>query len=110
MIRVYGLRQCDTCRKTLKYLKQQGLEHEFIDLREQPVGREQIAAWVAALGRERLVNRRSTTWQGLSETERTRSAGTGVVDLLMAHSTLIKRPLVERHGKLTVGFQPEAWA
>ncbi len=109
MISVYGLRQCDTCRKTLKYLREHGLKHVFIDLREQRLERGRIERWVAEVGSERLVNRRSATWRGLDDADRARAAGPALVDLLAAHPTLIKRPLVERGGKVTLGFQPEAW-
>ena len=54
-----------------------------------------------------LVNRRSTTWRGLSEDER----GADPVALLGAHPTLIKRPVIERpDGRMTVGWTQELTA
>ncbi len=109
MIRVYGIRQCDSCRRTLKWLEANELAFEFTDLRESPVGPEQIDRWLQRLGPERLVNRRSITWRRLDGDQRSRTMGTEGASLLAEHPTLIKRPVVEQGDALTVGFQPDAW-
>lgn len=107
MLTVYGIRQCDTCRKALKWLDAAGVEHHFHDLRADGLGREQVRSWLASPLADSLLNRRSTTWRGLSEDEKA-VAGTALEDLLLAHPTLVKRPVFERGGEvLAVGFQPD---
>ena len=93
MITVYGIRQCDTCRKALKWLDAQGLDHQFHDLRADGLHAPLVDRWLASSFGEQVVNRRSTTWRGLSEDERSR-AGEGLVALLLEHPTLVKRPVV----------------
>ncbi len=108
MITVYGIRQCDTCRKALKWLDAQGLAHEFHDLRVDGLDAKRVAVWMDSAFLDRLVNRRSTTWRGLSEQQK-QSEGLALRDLLVEHPTLLKRPLFEVEGQLrAVGFQPDS--
>ncbi len=92
MITVYGIRQCDTCRKALKWLDAQGLEHRFHDLRADGLEAALVDGWLASPFGDQVVNRRSTTWRGLSEDERSRT-GEAQVALLLEHPTLVKRPV-----------------
>ncbi|WP_172329220.1 arsenate reductase family protein [Mangrovicoccus sp. HB161399] len=96
---LYGLKTCDTCRKARRALSEAGREPAFVDLRETPPDRAQIAAWLDRLG-PALMNTRSTTWRGLSEAER---AG-APVDLMLAHPALVKRPVIEDGEALHLGW------
>ena len=99
MIKVYGLKNCDTCRKAVKAFEAKGMAVELVDIRANPLGSDQIEAFKAAFG-ESLLNTRSTTWRGLSEEER---AG-DMIELLSTHPALMKRPVVEGNGRLTLGW------
>ncbi|MEP0564389.1 MAG: ArsC/Spx/MgsR family protein, partial [Paracoccaceae bacterium] len=77
----------------------------FHDVRSDPLERETLARFHATFG-ESLVNRRSTTWRGLSEEAR----GGDPIDLLLANPTLMKRPVIEAKGALTLGWDATAKA
>ena len=94
-MRIYGLKNCDTCRAARKALP----EAEFVDVRESGVPAEMMEAALAQFG-DKLVNTRSTTWRGLSEEER---AG-APLDLLAAHPALMKRPLIVSDGEMHLGW------
>ena len=104
MISVYGLKNCDTCRKALKWLDAEGVAHAFYDLRKDGVTRDKIAHWVQAVGADQLINRRGTTWRGLSEAEKNSVDGVHATDLIVEYPALIKRPLIEYDGGVLVGF------
>ncbi len=107
-ITVYGIRQCDTCRKALRWLGEQDLEHRFHDLRADGLEAALVQDWLGSRFADQLVNRRSTTWRGLSESEKA-ATGEALLALLLAHPTLIKRPVfMAGHEVLAVGFDPEA--
>lgn len=102
---VYGIKNCDTCRKARKWLEDSGQDYRWHDLREAVPDEARLRQWVQSAGLDRLVNRRSTTWRGLDEDERARAMDpAGAPDMLARHPTLIKRPVFERDGDVLVGF------
>lgn len=107
-LHVYGLRNCDTCRATLKYLETRNVPHTFHDLRQEGLSRELLTEWLSSSHRDYLVNRRSTTWRELSDEEK-KSADSDPLALLLKHVTLIKRPVItDGETIMDVGFSPES--
>jgi arsenate reductase len=106
MLTVYGIKQCDTCRKALKWLTVQGIEHHFHDFRVDGLQPETLAQWLASPFAALLVNRRSTTWRQLSDMQR-QSTGDALLALLLEHPTLIKRPVFVANQVIAVGFRPD---
>ena len=104
-MKLYGLKTCDTCRKARQALEKAGESVEFIDVREVPLSRAAVAQFFAAFG-EDLVNRRSTTWRGLDESARKGAA----VELILAHPTLMKRPVLKSEKATTLGWSAEILA
>lgn len=99
MIRVHGLKACDTCRTALKDLRAAGQAAELRDLRAEPLSDAELSRFLGEFGYA-LVNRRSTTWRDLDDTERARPAA----DLLRDHPALMKRPVVETAAGLYLGW------
>ena len=66
--------------------------------------------WVKELGWEKVLNKASTTWRELPEKEKAGVDEKKAVALLLAHPTLVKRPVLDRGGQLSLGFKPDAWA
>lgn len=108
---LFGIKQCDTCRKASKWLESSGADCTFHDLRKDGVNAEQIATWLNALGQDKLINRRGTTWRQLTE-EQKALIETGdeatIIERLLDKPTLMKRPILEyQHGGATqfnIGF------
>jgi len=50
MLKIYGLKNCDSCRKALKWLTQAKIPHVFLDIREDGVPQAKLADWLDALG------------------------------------------------------------
>jgi len=105
MLTVYGIRQCDTCRKAIKWLTAQGMEHRFHDFRVDGFSADLLREWLNSSFAEKLVNRRSTTWRQLSDQQR-QSEGEALVSLLLEYPTLIKRPVFVTDSIVIVGFNP----
>ena len=84
-MQLYGLKNCDTCRKAMKVLP----EAELRDVRADGVPDDVLERALAEFG-DALINTRSTTWRGLDEAERSQDPLT----LLKAHPALMKRPLI----------------
>ena len=109
MITVYGIPNCDTVKKARVWLAERGLEVAFHDFKKQGVPAELLPAWLAAFGRDKLVNRAGTTWRKLDD-----AAKAAVVDdaaaaaLMLAEPSVIKRPVVRwANGRWTLGFSAQ---
>jgi len=88
-MKLYGIKACDTCRKALKMLQEAGREVTF----------ELLGSFHETFG-DKLINARSTTWRGLSDSDRAQAPLT----LLAAHPTLMKRPVIDDDGTLYIGW------
>lgn len=100
-MKIYGLKNCDTCRKALKALP----DFSLVDVRADGLPATLLERALAQFD-DKLVNMRSTTWRGLSEEDR---AGAPLA-LLQAHPALMKRPLIERDGELYLGWDKSTQA
>ncbi len=102
---IYGIKSCDTCRKTLKWLADHDREVHWHDLRADGIDQATLERWLEAVGPELLVNRRSTTWRGLDAATREQAMDPQrAAAVLVEHPTLIKRPVFERGERVLVGF------
>ena len=104
-ITLYGIPNCDTVKRARAWLEARDVGYTFHDFKKQGVPPDSLAGWVAAVGWETLVNRKGTTWRQLDPAVRE-----SVVDAASAqralreHPSLVKRPVVEWPGGVTVGF------
>lgn len=106
---LYGLKNCDTCKKALKEMEALGSPADFVDIRAEADLASKLPRWIAAVG-EKLVNRSSTTWRSLSEEDKARANGVTLEGLLLGNPTLIKRPVIETNGDILVGWTAETKA
>jgi Spx/MgsR family transcriptional regulator len=109
-LHVYGIRNCDTCRSTLKWLQTRNVPHTFHDFRLDGLPEALLKTWLASSHASYLVNRRSTTWRQLADSEKQAvdaARETDVLALLLTHPTLIKRPVItDGRTILDIGFSP----
>lgn len=109
MLTIYGIRNCDSCRKARKWLDANDVEYRFHDLRVDGLTRADIERWLKVVPREKLLNSRSTTWRALPESDRRDLDDAKARSLLFDHPTLIKRPVMENDGHVLVGFVAEQY-
>jgi len=110
MVIIYGLKNCDTTRKARRWLKERDCEHRFVDVRSDGIDKETVRAWIAEVGWEKLLNRRSTTWRQLGATQRDRLNTDKAVSLIVEYPALIKRPVLQHGRTLLIGFDSEEYA
>lgn len=103
---LYGLPNCDTCRKARKWLERAGIEYRFVDYRADPVPGATLGQWARSLGGwDKLVNKSSTAWRQLDEKQKGVNTDAQWTRLIAGHPTLVKRPvLVLDDGGVSVGF------
>ena len=103
-ITLYGIHNCDTCRKALAWLRAEGIGHDYHDFRKDGLDGELLDLWIKELGWETLVNRRGTTWRKIPEADRQDLTPARAKALMLANPALIKRPVFDVGKKRLIGF------
>ncbi|WP_129135589.1 Spx/MgsR family RNA polymerase-binding regulatory protein [Luteimonas sp. YGD11-2] len=103
---LYGLKNCDTCKKARKWLDRFGVAHGFVDYRDTPQPPDVLAGWAQqAGGWDALVNRSSTTWRTLPANRKAPGSDAEWKLLLREYPQLMRRPVVVTDdGVVTQGF------
>lgn len=99
-MKLYGLKNCDSCRKAKKALEAAGNKVEFFDVRQTPLDEAMLKRFLDAFGEDKLVNKKSTTWRQLEEHARLQPA----LQLLSENPSLMKRPVIETDAALFLGW------
>lgn len=99
-MKVYGIPNCNTVKKARTWLEEHGKAYEFHDYKKQGVPEATLKAAMKQLGWEALVNRAGPTWRKLpDEVKSSVTSATSALAVMKEHSSVIKRPLLERDGK-----------
>jgi arsenate reductase (glutaredoxin) len=108
---VYGIKNCNTVKTALDWLKKHNVEFEFHDYKTKGITDARLKDWSKQVGWESLVNKRGTTWRQLDEaTQAGVKNESAAVALMKEKTSVIKRPLIEHDGKvLTLGFDEQEY-
>ncbi|MGH2342454.1 ArsC family reductase [Segnochrobactraceae bacterium EtOH-i3] len=109
-VTIYGIRTCDTMKKARTWLETHGIAARFHDYRVDGLDPVLLAGWVDALGWEALLNRSGTTFRKLPEGDKTDLTREKAIALMLAQPAMIRRPVLDAAGRLTIGFKPEIYA
>ncbi|MBE1274645.1 ArsC family reductase [Enterovibrio baiacu] len=107
---VYGIKNCDTIKKALKWLEAEGKPFTFHDYRKDGIDQEMLKKFVDELGWEALVNKRGTTFRALTEEQKNNLDESNAIALMLVQPAMIKRPLLAHGGKYYLGFKPAEYA
>ena len=111
MIRIYGIRNCDTMKKAFNWLDQHAIDYAFHDYKKSAIDAATLTGWLARAERSALVNTRGTTWRKLPAEAQRIDTDAEAIALMIAHPSLIKRPVLDTgDGALLVGFKPDTYA
>jgi Spx/MgsR family transcriptional regulator len=108
---VYGIPNCDTVKKARVWLEEHGVSFDFHDFKKAGVSNALIQDWLKDVPLDQLINKRGTTWRGLSDVHKAEADTTGGAIALMIHKpSIIKRPVVVVNGRVkTLGFSAEQY-
>lgn len=106
MLIVYGIKNCNTVKSALDWLKQHNVEYEFHDFKSKGITASKLKEWCAQTGWEVLVNKRGATWRQLpADVQEQVKDQSSAIALMQEKTSVIKRPVIESSGKvLAVGF------
>lgn len=110
MITLYGIKNCDTMKKAMRWLDEHGVEYRFHDYRKDGIDAKQLKSWEQELGWETLLNRRGQLWRKLPQTNRDRIDRASALQVMLDNPGIIKRPLLDTGSLRVIGFDPEHYA
>ena len=109
-VTIYGIKACDTMKKARDWLDGHRVAYAFHDYKAVGIDRAVLEVWAGKVGWETLLNRNGTTFRALPEADKTGLEQGKAIALMLAQPSMIKRPVLDVGGALTVGFKPEAYA
>lgn len=107
MTTLYGIKNCDTIKKARKWLSDNGVDYNFHDVRVDGIDTATIEQWIDQAGWETILNRRGTTWRKLDSTVQEATNRDSVTALLLEYPAMIKRPVLDVDGTVSIGFKAE---
>ena len=110
MITLYGIKNCDTVKKARSWLDAHKIAYRFHDYKTEGLEKARLEDWIQKLGWEILLNRAGTTFRKLSEAEKEGLTEKRAIALMLAQTSMIKRPVLEKDSLLAVGFKPEQYS
>ena len=106
---LFGIRNCDTMKKAMKWLDDNGVAYHFHDYKKEGVPEQRLRQWLEALGWETVINKRGTTWRKPDDVVKESMNTEKSVNLAMENSSVIKRPILQSNDFILAGFKADEW-
>ncbi len=108
MIKIYGIKNCDSVKKALSFFKAHNLAYTLQDFKTEQVSCEEVSSWLKVVDMKTLFNAKSTTYRTLKLKELNLDEK-AQKEWLCKENLLIKRPVVEFNEKVIVGFNEDIY-
>ncbi len=110
MIKVYGIKNCDTVKKAIQWLVDHQIEFHFHDYKKDGIDQNQLEKFLKKFGHEKLINRKGTTWRQLEDSEKNSITNNqSALKLMMAKPSVIKRPILDLGNEQLLGFDVQEY-
>jgi Spx/MgsR family transcriptional regulator len=111
MLKIYGIKNCNSMKKAFDLLNELGLNYEFHDYKKQGIDAETVKTWLDALGPDVVLNKKGTTWRKLNSEEQqyALASESQLITTLITHTSLIKRPILDSQTGFIAGFDETAY-
>ena len=104
-INIFGIKSCDKVRSALKWLNQNMIEYNFIDLKSSKIKSSTLNFWLKNMGWVQLINKSSKTWRSLDDKTRENVINNETAKQIIINNPLIlNRPIIEIEEKIIIGF------
>ena len=103
-VEIYGIKNCDTMKKALKWLDDNNVDYVFHDYKKEGTDTDVLKQAIAEHGWEQVINRRGTTWRNLPEDIKENMDETQALEIAQDNPSIIKRPLLLHKNTVFLGF------
>src|SRR6185437_16874950 len=106
MITIYGIKNCDTMQKAMKWLNSRNVAYTFHNYKESGIDKETLKTWLRQFSTDKLINTRGTTYRELTDADKNSITDKNkAIALMMTHTSVIKRPVWDfGNGKFYLGW------
>ena len=109
MIVLAGIKNCNTVRSARRWLDDNNIEFDFLDLRSDQFNKITLGMWLENVEWTTLLNKRSTSWRGLEDKDRDGLDEARAMKIMLQHPALIKRPVLMLGDSIELGFSAERY-
>lgn len=106
---IYGIKNCDTVKKSIKWLNENKIDFEFHDFKKEAPSSLLVKQWFEKIDKNKLINKRGTTWRKLDDAQKAIEDLNGLIQLVVSNPSLLKRPVVQYRNTWSVGFDANEW-
>ena len=108
MLLIYGLKNCDTCQKAIRWVKAEKINFQFFDLRKDGITGIEIMKWVSIFGWQSMFNHRGTTWRKIGKNIEFEELNEfSATKFMVNYPALVKRPIFKISENFLIGFSEE---
>ncbi|MBJ6132226.1 ArsC family reductase [Ochrobactrum sp. Q0168] len=108
-VTIYGIKNCDTMKKARTWLEDHGIDYGFHDYKKEGLDAATLDRFLKTVAWEQLLNRAGTTFRKLPEEVRQNVDAAKARALMLEQPSMVKRPVLDKDGVLTVGFKPDQY-
>ncbi len=112
MVTVYCYERCTTCKKALKWLDEQGVQYDVIDIKGDHPSASQLKGFYekSGLPLKRFLNTSGQLYRQMELTKKLpEMSEQEQLELLGTDGMLVKRPMLITEETVLTGFKEEAW-
>ncbi|MGJ8689425.1 MAG: ArsC family reductase [Gammaproteobacteria bacterium] len=101
---LYGIPNCDTMKKTRKWLESNSVEYQFHDYKKLGIDEALAKRFIQAIPLDTLINKRGTTWRKLSPDVQNSLDSTSAIKIITENPSIVRRPLIEKDSQWLAGY------
>ena len=109
-ITIFGIKNCDTMKKAMRWLDDNGHAYKFHDFKKAGVDKALLEQWTEKADWQKLLNKAGTTFRKLPDDEKQNVDQQKAIELMLSNPSMIKRPVLDLNGDIHIGFKPEIYA
>lgn len=107
---IYGIRNCDTMKKALRWLDGRKIAYHFHDYKNAGADPALLKSAIKQHGWENVINRRGTSWRALPDALKENMDAARAVEAALENPSLIRRPMLVRGDGVYLGFDETLYA
>ena len=109
VVKIFGIKNCDTMKKAFKWLDAQGIDYDFHDYKKDGVDEAVLTQAIEQYDWETVINKRGTTWRKLPDDVKDNMDAARALEIAKENPSIVKRPLLDYSGELVVGFNTDTY-